>query len=75
MYAIQEIQEVIQATTPRLAFVEASIEHLLLDSRQIIFAERSLFLPLKERIRMAICFCLLYTPQVYAILWSRTCPI
>jgi alanine racemase len=62
MYAIQEIQEVIQATTPRLAFVEASIEHLLLDSRQIIFAERSLFFAIKGAHQDGH----LFLPTVYA---------
>ncbi|MBK9488145.1 MAG: hypothetical protein IPO07_04610 [Haliscomenobacter sp.] len=47
MYSIQAIQQIIQAKSPNPQLNEAQIEHLLLDSRQIIFAERSLFFAIK----------------------------
>ena len=47
MYSIQAIQQIIQAKSLNPQLNEAQIEHLLLDSRQIIFAERSLFFAIK----------------------------
>ena len=47
MYSIEAIQEILQAKTKDRPLREAQIEHLLLDSRQIIFAERSLFFAIK----------------------------
>lgn len=47
MYSIQAIQAILQAQTLDRPLKDAQIEHLLLDSRQIIFAERSLFFAIK----------------------------
>jgi len=47
MYSIQAIQAILNAQTLDRPLKDAQIEHLLLDSRQIIFAERSLFFAIK----------------------------